>query len=99
MLRVRKNQKIVNVKEVKLSPGIDTHDLETKVGHAIKFLKSGDKVKATVKFRGREVTHSSLGEKVLMRFVEQIEEYGTMEKRPKLEGKNMSLFITPKETK
>lgn len=91
----RKNQKVITVKEVRITPNIDDHDFNTKLNNAIKFLKSGDKVKVTVRFRGREVTHSSLGEVLLGRFGEQISQYGTIEKRPKLEGKNMFMFISP----
>ena len=93
----RKNQKVINIKEIRMSLSIDDHDLETKVGHAIKFLKSGDKVKATIRFKGREVQHSSLGIKLLDKVAELIGENGTIEKRPKLEGRNMSMFISPKQ--
>ena len=92
----RKNQKVIAVKEVRVTPNIDDHDFFTKVNNAVKFLKSGDKVKVTVRFRGREVTHSSLGEAVLVRFGEAMSEYGVVEKQPKLEGRNMSMFISPK---
>lgn len=92
----RKNQHVVNVKEVRISPSIDEHDLNTKINHALKFLKSGDKVKVTVRFRGREVHHSSLGESLLYRFAESVNELGVVEKKPKLEGKNMAMFIAPK---
>ncbi|OQB12220.1 MAG: Translation initiation factor IF-3 [Firmicutes bacterium ADurb.Bin193] len=91
----RKNQKVIVVKEVRITPNIDDHDFETKLNSAKKFLKAGDKVKVTVRFRGREVTHSSLGEILLNRFGERISEYGTVEKSPKLEGKNMFMFISP----
>ncbi len=92
----KKNQHVVNIKEVRISPTIDSHDFNTKLNHAIKFLKSGDKVKVTVRFRGREVSHSSLGQTLLVRFAESVEEFGVMEKRPKLEGKNMFMFLSPK---
>ena len=95
----RKNQKVITIKEVRLTPNIDDHDFNTKLANAVKFLKAGDKVKVTVRFRGREVTHSSLGEKLLVRFGGLIEEYGTVEKRPKLEGKNMFMFISSKTAK
>lgn len=91
----RKNQKVITVKEVRITPNIDDHDFYTKLNNAIKFLKAGDKVKVTVRFRGREVTHSSHGEVLLTRFGEKVMEYGTVEKRPKLEGKNMFMFISP----
>ena len=92
----RKNQKIVETKEVRLTPNIDDHDFFTKVNNAKKFLKSGNKVKVTVRFRGREVTHSSLGEDILNRFRDETAEVGTVEKAPKMEGRNMSMFISPK---
>ncbi len=92
----KKNQNIVTIKEIRLSPSIDTNDFNTKVNHAIKFLKSGDKVKITVRFRGREVNHSSLGVALLDRFSEALSEVATPEKRPKLEGRNMSMVVAPK---
>ncbi len=92
----RKNQKVINVKEVQLSPSIDTNDFNTKCNHAIRFLKNGDKVKVTVRFRGREVTHSEIGATLLTRFAEQAGEFGTMDRAPKLEGRNMTMFLMPK---
>lgn len=92
----RKNQKVVDTKEVRLTPNIDDHDFFTKLNNAKKFLKSGNKVKVTVRFRGREVTHSSLGEDILNRFASEIEEVGIIDKKPKMEGRNMSMFISPK---
>lgn len=92
----RKNQKVVDTKEVRLTPNIDDHDFYTKLNNAKKFLKSGNKVKVTVRFRGREVTHSSLGEDILNRFASEIEEVGIIDKKPKMEGRNMSMFISPK---
>jgi len=97
----RKNQKIVNVKEVKVSANIDDHDLDTKLRAAIKFLQAGDKVKVSLRFRGREIAHASLGEKTLRRFAEMIAnaEAGTIEKQPKLEGRQMIMFIAPTAAK
>ena len=92
----RKNQKVVDTKEVRLTPNIDDHDFYTKVNNAKKFLKSGNKVKVTVRFRGREVTHSSLGENILNRFGAETQDVGTVDKQPKMEGRNMSMFISPK---
>lgn len=92
----RKNQKTVTLKEVRITPNIDDHDLETKLNNAAKFLKDGDKVKVTVRFRGREVKHSALGEKLLVRIEELIKDVGVVEKRPKLEGRNMFMIIAPK---
>lgn len=92
----RKNQKVVDTKEVRLTPNIDDHDFFTKVNNAKKFLKNGNKVKVTVRFRGREVTHSSLGEDILVRFQTETEDVGIVDKKPKMEGRNMSMFISPK---
>lgn len=92
----RKNQKIVNLKEVRLSPSIDDHDFDTKANHALKFLKSGDKVKVSVRFRGREVHHAAMAEGLMNRFAEFVSEVGVVEKKPKLEGRNMFMFIGPK---
>lgn len=92
----KKNQKVINIKEVQLSPSIDTNDFNTKCNHAIRFLKNKDKVKVTVRFRGREVTHSQIGETLLERFAQQVEEYGTVDRKPKLEGRNMTMFLMPK---
>lgn len=91
----RKNQKTTNIKEVQLSPSIDTNDFNTKCNHAIKFLKNGDKVKVTVRFRGREVSHSEIGRNLLLRFAETAKEAGNMERAPKLEGRNMTMFLAP----
>lgn len=91
----RKNQKVVNIKEVQLSPSIDTNDFNTKCNNAIKFLKKGDKVKVMVRFRGREVSHSELGAVLLNRFAEQAKDYCTVERQPKLEGRNMTMFLAP----
>jgi translation initiation factor IF-3 len=93
----RKNQKIISLKEVRLSPSIEDHDFETKLKNAYKFLKDGDKVKVSVKFRGREMNHTSLGSEVLEKFAEGIKDVGVVEKRPKLEGKNMIMFVNPKQ--
>ena len=95
----RKNQRVVEIKEIRLTPGIDVGDLNTKVKNACKFRKSGDKVKVAVRFRGREVTHSSLGLDLLQRFAELCTEFGTVEKAPKLEGRQMHMFLAPKKDK
>ncbi|MDR1892112.1 MAG: translation initiation factor IF-3 [Oscillospiraceae bacterium] len=96
---VRKNQHIVELKEIRLSLNIDTHDFETKLGHAIRFLKDGDKVKASIRFRGRELGHPDIGYNTMNRFAEAIAEYGNIEKPAKLDGRNMLMFITPKSAK
>ena len=95
----RKNQRVVEIKEIRLTPGIDVGDLKVKTGHACRFLKGGDKVKVSVRFRGREVTHSSLGLELLQRFAEECAEFGTVEKQPKLEGRQMHMFLAPKKDK
>ncbi|MBE7012446.1 MAG: translation initiation factor IF-3 [Ruminococcaceae bacterium] len=93
----RKNQKVVSIKEVRLSPNIDEHDFNTKVNQGIKFLKAGDKVKVSVRFRGREITHSSLGKDLLIRVQDAMAEVGVVEKGIKLEGRNMAMFVIPKK--
>ena len=92
----KKNQKVIEVKEVRLSPSIDEHDFGFKQKNASKFLKDGNKVKVSVRFRGREMNYTQQGEKVLLRFAEGLAEFGTPDKKPKLEGKNMSMIIVPK---
>ena len=95
----RKNQRVVEVKEIRMSPGIDTNDFNTKVKSAIKFLTDGNRVKVSVRFRGREMAHTNLGEKLLMDFAAACAEIATMEKNPKLEGRFMAMFLTPKNSK
>lgn len=92
----RKNQKIINVKEIRMTPNIETHDLTVKANRAIDFLKDGDKVKVAVRFRGREMGHTQLGRVVLDDFFELISEFGKIEKPAKLEGRNMVMFVMPK---
>ena len=91
----RKNQRVVNVKEVQLSPSIDTNDFNTKCRNAQKFLRNGDKVRVMVRFRGREVSHSEIGVTLLERFAEQCSEVGSVDKPAKLEGRNMVMFLNP----
>ena len=92
----KKNQRIVNIKEVRITPSIDVHDFNTKVNQTVKFLKSGDKVKVTVRFRGRELHHTQLGQDLLVKFGDAITEVGTVEKAAKLEGRNMTMVVAPK---
>jgi translation initiation factor IF-3 len=92
----RKNQKVVVVKEVKISPNIEEHDFNFKLKNAKKFLSSGDKVKVTVRFRGREINYTSLGQEALQKFASALDEHGSVEKKAKLEGRNMSMIISPK---
>ena len=95
----RKNQHVVDTKEIKMTPSIDTHDFETKMNHAKKFLSGGDKLKVTIRFRGREVNHSLLGTQLLERVEEALKDYGNVEKNPKLEGRNMFMIVAPFEKK
>ena len=95
----RKNQKVVDTKEIRLSVTIDTNDLNTKINSAIKFLKSGDKVKVSVRFRGRQMVHTSLGAELLDKFSEACSEYGTVDKPAKMEGRSLALFLAPKQSK
>ena len=92
----RKKQKIVDTKEIRLSSTIDTHDFEFKAKNARKFLEDGDKVKATIKFKGRELNNTSFGANVLNKFAEALSDVGIAEKAPKLEGRSMMLIISPK---
>lgn len=93
----KKKQKIVQVKELTMSPAIEKHDYEVKLKHAMGFLEDGDKVKFTVKFRGREIAHKEMGEAILERFQNDLAELGAPEKKPVLEGKRMMLIIAPKK--
>lgn len=95
----KKNQKVIEIKEIRLSLNIDTHDFETKGGHAIKFLKSGNKVKVSIRFRGREMGHPEIGLDTMNRFAEYCSEYASVEKPAKLEGRNMLMFLAPKSAK
>ena len=95
----KKNQKIVDIKEVRLSLNIDTHDFNTKLNHALKFIEKGDKVKVSIKFRGRELGHPELGLEIMNRFSEACAETASVEKPPKLEGRNMLMFLAPKPAK
>ena len=92
----RKNQKVITVKEVRLSATIEDHDVDVKFKNAVKFLKEGNKVKVTIRFRGRQITHSEIGRQIMTEFAERNKEYGTVDKAPQIEGRNMSMFISPK---
>ncbi|MBR6735999.1 MAG: translation initiation factor IF-3 [Oscillospiraceae bacterium] len=93
----RKNQRVIEIKEVRLSLNIDVGDLNTKVKQATKFLKDGNKLKVSIRFRGREMAHPELGQDVMNRFAEMIAEYGNVEKQPKLEGRHMLMFVAAKQ--
>ena len=92
----RKNQKVITVKEVRLSATIEDHDIDVKFKNAVKFLKEGNKVKVTIRFRGRQITHSEIGRQVMNEFAERIKEYGTVDKAPQIEGRNRTMFISPR---
>ncbi|MFS8636621.1 MAG: translation initiation factor IF-3 [Gemmatimonadota bacterium] len=92
----RKKQHQVQVKEVKFRPGIEAHDFEFKVRHARRFLQEGDKVKATMMFRGRQVAHPELGREVLDRVAQAVEDVGRVEIEPTMEGRNMTMILAPR---
>lgn len=94
----KKNQKTIELKEIRLSVNIDKHDFDTKLQNAIKFLKQGNKVKVTIRFRGRQVAHANFGYGAMERFAAGLAEYGNIEKQPKLEGRSMIMFIAAKPT-
>jgi translation initiation factor IF-3 len=95
----RKHQQQVTIREMKLRPKIATHDYETKKSHVRRFLDNGDKVKVTIMFRGRETTHPERGEQLLMRLAEDVEDLGTIEQRPSLDGRNMTMVMNPLKAK
>ena len=94
----RKHQKVIQVKEVKFRPKIDPHDFEFKKNHAIRFLKAENKVKATVMFRGREITHTKIGEEILRKLATEVEDLAEIEMWPKMERYTMIMILTPKKT-
>jgi translation initiation factor IF-3 len=93
----RKNQKVVMIKEVRMTPNIEDHDFQVKLKNVVKFLSEGDKVKVSVRFRGREITHSSIGQQLLTRLAQQVAEHGVVERMPKLEGRQMIMILAPKQ--
>lgn len=95
----RKNQKIISVKEVRLSPTIEEHDFNTKLRNAIKFLEKGDKVKASIRFKGRAITHKEIGQRVLIRFAQSCNDVGVVESHPKMDGRSMFMVLAPKNDK
>jgi len=92
----RKNQKVVNIKEIRLSPTIDDHDFNTKLRNARKFLEKGDKVKVSIRFRGRAITHKELGRVVLERMAEEASDISVIESKAKMDGRSMFLMLAPK---
>ena len=92
----RKNQHVVEVKEIRMSPGIGANDFNTKLKNGQRFLADGDRLKVTVRFRGREMAHTNIGEELLKKFAAECAELGTVDKNPKLEGRFMAMFLSPK---
>ncbi|GGB48591.1 translation initiation factor IF-3 [Fictibacillus barbaricus] len=95
----RKNQKVITTKEIRLSPTIEENDFNTKLKNARKFLEKGDKVKASIRFRGRAITHSQIGKTVLEKLAKECEDLSTVETHPKMEGRSMFLILAPKAEK
>ncbi|MGA2326781.1 MAG: translation initiation factor IF-3 [Bryobacteraceae bacterium] len=91
----KKKQHVIQVKELKFRPNTDDHDYDFKKNHAIRFLQEGNRVKAVVQFRGREIAHVDLGQKLLLRFAQDLVQYGTVEGQPRLEGRNAHILISP----
>ncbi len=96
---IRKNQKVIDIKEVRLSATIEDHDVEVKFKAATKFLKDGDKVKVSIRFRGRQISHSEIGLDVMKDFAERLKDIAVVERRPLTEGRNMTMVLAPKESK
>lgn len=92
----KKNQRVIEIKEIRMSPGIDTNDFNTKLKNGQKFLADGDRVKVSVRFRGREMAHTDIGAQLLKDFAAKCADIANMDKAPKLEGRNMSMFLSPK---
>lgn len=92
----RKKQRVINIKELKIRPGIEEHDFQVKLRNAQRFLSDGDKVKVTLMFRGREISHAQLGRNLCLKFYQQLENHAIMEKEPKVEGRNMIMILAPR---
>ena len=95
----RKNQRVVEIKEIRMSPSIDVNDFNVKLKNAQKFLAEGNRCKVTVRFRGREMAHTDIGRNLLVKFAEECGEVATLDKDPKLDGRHMSIFLSPKPAK
>ena len=96
---LRKNQRVVDIKEVQLSATIEENDVQTKFKNAVKFLEDGDKVRVSIRFRGRQIAHQDIGMQIMQDFASRIAEYGTVERRPLLEGRHLIMVIAPKAEK
>ncbi|RBP39550.1 bacterial translation initiation factor 3 (bIF-3) [Garciella nitratireducens DSM 15102] len=94
---MKKHQRTINVKEVRMSARVEEHDLDVKAKNCRKFLLNGDKVKVSVRFRGREMAYTDVGKEILLRFAEKVADVGQIEKRPKLEGRNMVMYLMAKK--
>ena len=92
----RRNQHVIEVKEIRMSPGIGENDFNTKLKNGQKFLQGGDRLKVTIRFRGREMAHTNIGEQLLRDFAAKCADIANLDKQPKLEGRNMSMFLSPK---
>lgn len=95
----KKNQRVIDIKEIRLSLNIDTHDFNTKLSHAKKFIAAGNKVKVSIRFRGREMGHPEIGTEIMKRFAESCDDVANIEKPAKLEGRSMIMFLAPKPLK
>ena len=93
----KKNQHVIEIKEIRMSPGIGTNDFNVKLRNGQKFLADGDRLKVTIRFRGREMAHTNIGEQLLKSFAEQCADIATVDKNPKLDGRNMAMFLSPKQ--
>ena len=96
---IKKNQKIIETKEVRLSATIEDHDIDVRYRQAVKFLQDGNKVKVSIRFRGRQIAHSEIGSEVMQSFAERIKDYGVVEKKPMIEGRNMTMMLAPRDPK
>ena len=95
----RRNQHVIEIKEIRMSPGIADNDFNVKLKNGVKFLKDGDRLKVSVRFRGREMAHTSIGEELLNRYAQECAGVASLDKPPKLEGRNMSIFLSPRPNK
>lgn len=94
---IKRNQKVIETKEVRLSATIEDHDIDVRYRQAVKFLQDGNKVKVSIRFRGRQIAHSEIGEEQMLEFANRIKDYGIMEKKPMVEGRNMTMVLAPKK--